>query len=144
MKLELSKKMDNPLLSRTKMLFEIKHDEREATPSRKQVKDVLGAKLGANKELLVIKSIKSLMGVNSSSGVAYLYKDKKAFDRLASEYLKKRDIKELKAKKEEAEVKEEKQAEEEKGQAPKEEKPAESKLEVKEGIKKEKKEGEGK
>lgn len=150
MKLEITKKTDNPLFKRTEVLFEIKHEKSEATPSRKQVIDVLAAKLGAKKELLVIGSIKSPMGKKASNGVAYLYKDKDTFDRLAWKYLKKRDIKEPKEKKAEAPKDtseqapsasskaegEEKLAEEQKEELKEEEKEEEKKEEVKEEEKK--------
>lgn len=99
-------------MSRTKILFEIQQDKGEATPSRKQVKDIVAAKTGADRELLVIGLINPSWGANLSSGIAYLYKDQKAFDRLSFKHLKKRDAKEPKSKKAEEAPKEETPAEE--------------------------------
>ncbi len=101
MKIEILKKVENQVFNRTKIFFSAEHGSKEATPSRKQVRDVLTAKLGANKELIVIESVKSHRGKNISRGAAFLYSDKASLDKIAKKHLTKRDAKEPKVTKKE-------------------------------------------
>jgi len=89
LQLEIIKKRENKLLKRTEYIFKIFHDGK-GTPKRDEVKDAIADKLGVNKELIVIKKIKTPFGVNEALVDAVLYWDKNHLLEVEPEYILKR------------------------------------------------------
>lgn len=145
MKVEITEKVENPMLKRTELKFFVEH-ERSPTPKRLDVMAQLASQLGAPEDLIVIEKIASLQGKQVASGIARVYSSKEQLDVVELSYFLKRGMpKEEKPPEEkapEAPKKEEKPKEEKKApEAPKkEEKPQEEKKEKKaEAPKKEEK-----
>jgi len=138
MKVEITEKVENPMLKRTELKFFVEH-ERSPTPKRLDVRTQLASQLGAPEDLIVIEKIASLQGKQVASGIARVYSSKEQLDVVELSYFLKRGMpKEEKPPEEkaaEAPKKEEKPKEEKKEKAPeapkKEEKPQEEKKEKK-------------
>jgi small subunit ribosomal protein S24e len=136
MKVEITEKVENPMLKRTELKFFVEHG-RSPTPRRLEVKAQLASQLGAPEDLIVIEKIASLHGKQVASGIARVYSSKEQLDVVELGYFLKRGLpKEEKPPEEkapEAPKKEEKPKEEKKApEAPKkEEKPQEEKKEKK-------------
>ena len=121
MEIAITSEVDNKLLNRREIEFEILGTG--ATPSRREVKKALCAKLGADEELIVIDYIKQWFG-KRVTGRAKIYANKDALA-IEPEYKLKRDKKGEEKKEGEAKegAKETKQGEEKKEEAKEEQKP---------------------
>ena len=103
MQLEITSQEKQPLLHRTVITCNIKN---EKTPTRIEVKELLSAKLGANKELLFLTAIKTNFGRTDFVATARLYENKNFANTIESKYIKKRnEIKETSADETKTEVK---------------------------------------
>jgi small subunit ribosomal protein S24e len=71
MEIEILEQEDNPLLHRTEVKFEIKHDEE--TPSRLSVRDSLAAKLDKDSEEVVVHNLDTKFGMRQTVGRAKAY-----------------------------------------------------------------------
>jgi small subunit ribosomal protein S24e len=76
MEIEILEQEDNPLLHRTEVEFEIKHDE--ATPSRLSVRDSLAAKLDKDSEEVVVHELDTKFGMRQTIGRAKTYESPEA------------------------------------------------------------------
>ena len=128
MKLEIKGQKDNHLLNRTEVQFELDHSG-TATPSRKDVVDLVATKTNRDKKFIIIKKINTVYGENISRGLAYIYNDEKSM-KTEPKYITKRG--------------EKKKSEPKKEEAPAEPAEEEKKEEVKEDGKEEKGSEEGK
>lgn len=135
MKIKVGDKLNNELLRRVEVSFEVDH-EGAATPSRLSVRDKLAAKLSREPELVVIPRFKTRFGKGVSKGVAHVYKTEEDLKDVEPRYILKR----FAAKEEPAEGKKE---EESKKERKEEQKPPSSEgiSEEGEGKKKSKKKG---
>ncbi len=126
-KMEIIKKTKAPLLSRTNVVAEINHKEKQ-TPSRENIKEELSKDLKADKQLILVDHIYTNYGDNKSDIIAYIYDSKEAMEKIGKVKIEepKTEVKEETPKAEEKtdEIKEEAQKTEEKPvkEAPKEEK----------------------
>ena len=75
MEVKIISKKENPLLSRTEIVFEVYHGG-EATPSRDQVRESLSKMIKAKKETLVIDHMSPNFGRAQTAGYAKLYSSK--------------------------------------------------------------------
>lgn len=106
-----------------------------ATPSRKQLKDMLSKELKAKDELIIIRNISSEFGFQQGTLQGYVYANKEALEKFEPEYMLKRH-----SPKEKADQKEAPPAEKAPEAAPKEEKKEEApKEEPKKEVPKEEK-----
>ena len=121
MDLKILQKIEEPLLSRIKVEFEITFEN--STPSGNEVKTKIAKDLGKDEKLIDIKGIYTLYGLKKAKVLCYAYENEEI-------------LKRIKIKKKKKDKKEE--AQQEKQETKKEEKP-EAKLEKKE-AKEEKKE----
>ncbi|MBN1159842.1 MAG: hypothetical protein JXA43_01225 [Candidatus Diapherotrites archaeon] len=87
MQLEITNKEKQPLLHRTIITCDVKN---EKTPTRAEVKKLLSAKLGSDKELLYLQKIETSFGKNDFTVVAKLYDNKEFADKIEASYMKKR------------------------------------------------------
>jgi len=62
---------ENPMLHRTDVKFEVKHDE--ATPSRLSVRDSLAAKLNKESDEVVVRNLDTKFGMRTTVGHAKVY-----------------------------------------------------------------------
>lgn len=76
MDLQITQQRENALLDRVEVSFSVIGSG--PTPSRKEVKEALCAKLGANPKLVVIDGIKQGFGIAMATGLAKIYKDEKS------------------------------------------------------------------
>ena len=83
MQLKIINDKENPLLERRKIEFRIIH-KGEPTPIKKDVADLLAAKLNANLDLMFLKHFNSKFGENVSEGTCFVYKSKKAMESIES------------------------------------------------------------
>ena len=74
MEIEVLEKHDNVLLERTEVRLLVKHP-REKTPSRKDLSEALKEILGIKKETLIIDTVDSEFGKDSSRLYVKLYHD---------------------------------------------------------------------
>ncbi|MCU0799989.1 MAG: 30S ribosomal protein S24e [Candidatus Thermoplasmatota archaeon] len=74
MDIEVVEKHDNILLERTEVRLLVKHSK-ERTPSRKELAEALKDVLGMKKETLIIDTVDSEFGKNTSKVYVKLYKD---------------------------------------------------------------------
>ena len=77
MDIDITKKTENNLLKRTEVEFDIAHDA-AATPSRETVAAKLAAMMNTDRNVTVIKKIKSEFGLNRSKGYANVYASEQA------------------------------------------------------------------
>ena len=111
--MDIIKKVDSKLLGRVEIYGKMGHAEK-ATPSTREVKDMVCKKESCKPELVVVKGIKGHYGGGSSDIIAYVYKSKEDLEKL------------------EGKPKEEPKKEEPKQEAPKEEPKPEEKKDDKE------------
>jgi small subunit ribosomal protein S24e len=135
MKIEISEKVENPLLQRTEIKFKIDHSN-GPTPKRLDVRTQLAGQLGVPEEVVIIDKLASMYGRQVASGIARVYGSRQGLEELEPKYLLKRGLpaeakeKEKSEEKPKAEEKpKEKPKEKEKSEKPKEkaEKPKEEK-----------------
>jgi small subunit ribosomal protein S24e len=62
---------ENPMLHRTDVTFEIRHED--ATPSRLSVRDSLAAKLNKGSDEVVVRSLDTKFGMRKTVGQAKVY-----------------------------------------------------------------------
>ena len=89
MQLEIIMKRENKLLMRTEYIFKITHNGK-GTPKREEVRDAIADKLGVDKELVVVKKIRTPFGVNEALVDAVLYWDKNHLLEVEPKYILKR------------------------------------------------------
>ncbi|MEA3429789.1 MAG: hypothetical protein U9R08_00800 [Nanoarchaeota archaeon] len=78
MDLTIKKKIESPLLSRTRVTAEASY--KGSTPSEDQIKDSLASKLGTDKSLVCIRHIYTKFGEQLSKVIAHVYENKKDLD----------------------------------------------------------------
>ena len=76
MELAITDKKENKLLGRTEIAASVSYDK--AMPSRKELREALGAALGGDASLLVIVSAKGSFGTQTATVIAHAYKSKEA------------------------------------------------------------------
>lgn len=127
MEVEIISKKDNKLLERKEINAVVTFEA--ATPSRKELREAVGTKLGLNPDLIILNSVVNEFGSKRIRVLAHSYTDMKKLIDTEPEYLRKRDGIGVEKKEEEpAEAPKEEAKKEEK---PKEEKPKEEKKEEK-------------
>ena len=87
MQLEITNQEKQPLLHRTVVTCNVKS---EKTPTRMEVKELLSAKLGSDKELLYLQEIKTNFGSNDFTVTARLYDSKEFAEKVEAKYIKER------------------------------------------------------
>ena len=122
MQLDITNQEKQPLLHRTIVTCNVKSDK---TPTRMEVKELLSAKLGSDKELLYLQEIKTNFGSNDFTVRARLYDDKEYAEKIEAKYIKERN----KPKEEKKEKPKEEPKEEAKEEAKLEEESVEEKVE---------------
>lgn len=126
MEVEITEKIENPLLEREKIKFNAKHPN-APTPSRADVLEKLSSELGISKELIVIEKLATPHGHQTASGIARIYESRDILEELESKHLISRtEVSE--EKREESEESEEETAPEE-GEKPEEPEPEEEESE---------------
>ena len=73
MDVDIIEEVDNRMLHRTDVTFELTHDE--ATPSRLQVRDSLAAKLNKGADEVVIRKLDTKFGMRRTIGTAKVYEN---------------------------------------------------------------------
>jgi ribosomal protein S24E len=86
--MEIVKEFENKLLKRKEIVAKEKIDG--PTITRKEAKEKLAKLVGAEENLIVIKSIKPLFGSNYVEIIANIYDDEKSLKEFSREYLIKR------------------------------------------------------
>jgi ribosomal protein S24E len=87
MELEVLEKRENPLLDREEIKVRIKSDK---TPSRKEVKELVTAKLGTSPELTLIRTIKNKAGTRNFDVEVFVYKNPSVMNVVERTYMLKR------------------------------------------------------
>lgn len=77
---------DNKLLDRKEVSAEIAFDG--PTPKRAELKQAIGGKIGANPELMVIRSVSSRFGKKSVGVLAHVYASRESLMATEPKYLK--------------------------------------------------------
>ena len=89
MKMEITKKTENPLFKRTEIYFVIDHAG-EATPSKGAVVEEIVKQTKAAKDTIVLDKIESVYGNGKSKGYVKVYESKEAALECEPDYLLKR------------------------------------------------------
>ena len=89
MKMEITKKTENPLFKRTEIYFTVDHAG-EATPSKGAVVEEIVKQTKAAKDCIVLDSIESVYGNGKSNGYVKVYESKDAALEYESDYILKR------------------------------------------------------
>ena len=87
MEVEVVERRDNPLLYREEVVLRVK---KEATPSRKEAKELVVAQTGVSPENVVVKRIYGKTGAREFLVEAYIYKDLDMMKVIEPEYVLKR------------------------------------------------------
>jgi len=98
-KVEIEKKVKNPLLHRTDISFKVENAEK--TPNRKDLRERLAALTAAKPELLVLGKISQDYGSMQISGNAMLYDNEESMERIELLKFKRKNFPEKYAKKDE-------------------------------------------
>ncbi|MDI6819940.1 MAG: 30S ribosomal protein S24e [Candidatus Hodarchaeaceae archaeon] len=91
MKVEITEKVENPLLQRTEIKFKVNHAG-EPTPKRSDVRAQLAAHLSVPEELVVIEKLAGMYGRRVASGIARAYSSRERLEKIEPEYLIKRGL----------------------------------------------------
>lgn len=83
------KDRENPLLDRKEYIFAVIHDA-QPTPSRKRLREELAKLLGVEKDLVVVRRIKTDFGTNISKMEVHVYSDKNKMLEIEPRYILKR------------------------------------------------------
>lgn len=76
--MEIIDRKENPLLNRVEIEFRWNH-EGAATPSRAEMLNgIASIEPGSNRELIVIKDVKTRFGMGSTTGLGLVYSDKES------------------------------------------------------------------
>ena len=76
--MEIIDRKENPLLNRVEIEFRWNH-EGSATPSRAEMLNgIASIEPGSNRELIVIKDVKTRFGMGSTTGLGLVYSDKES------------------------------------------------------------------
>lgn len=89
MKVEIVKKIENPLFNRTEVKFRADH-KGGPTPKRLDVRAQLASQLNVAEELVVIEKLASTHGRQVASGIARAYSTRERLEELEPEYLLRR------------------------------------------------------
>jgi small subunit ribosomal protein S24e len=89
MKMEITKKKDNPLYKRVEVYFTLDHNG-ESTPGRNAVAEAIAKECKTKRDCVVVDSIDSVYGKGMSKGYAKVYENKEAALEFDREYLLKR------------------------------------------------------
>jgi small subunit ribosomal protein S24e len=73
MDIDIIEESENPMLHRTDVRFELRHDE--ATPERLSVRDSLAAKLNKDSKEVVVRKLDTTFGMRKTVGTARVYDD---------------------------------------------------------------------
>jgi small subunit ribosomal protein S24e len=71
MNVDVIEEEENPMLHRTDVRFEVRHDD--ATPSRLSVRDSLAAKLNKDSKEVVVHELDTKFGMRTTVGYAKVY-----------------------------------------------------------------------
>ena len=111
MELNIIKKEEKPLLSRTEVVAEIDFDA--STPKKEEIKKKIASSLKSDPNITVIKKVYTIFGKKKIKVLAFVYKSEKDMKRIEPKPKVKKTPKEEKAKVEKKESKEEKPKEKE-------------------------------
>jgi small subunit ribosomal protein S24e len=89
MKMEITNKVENPIMKRVEVYFNVEHVG-EATPGRNAVAEEVAKALKSKRICVVVDSVESNYGIGKSQGYAKVYNSKEAALEFESEYLLKR------------------------------------------------------
>ena len=87
--MKILEKIDNKLLGRTEIKFEI-NQEKSPVPSRLKVQEELANQIKKSKDLIVIKGIKPDFGTSNIRGIAFVYNSKETMEKIEPKYIIKR------------------------------------------------------
>ncbi|MEM3341791.1 MAG: 30S ribosomal protein S24e [Thermoplasmata archaeon] len=104
---EIKSEKENIFLKRKDIQFRVVHDK-EPTPTRDVLREKIATVMNVNKELVVVKTIRSIYGKGESLGVAKVYKDIDTLRSVESDYVLKRNKLYVEKKKKEPSSKEKK------------------------------------
>jgi len=90
MNLKIIKEKENPLMHRKEVELIIEH-LKEKTPSRKEIKEILHATQGYDKNLTVIKKIENVYGLGKDKVLVFVYENEEILKKLEDEYVLKRE-----------------------------------------------------
>ncbi|MBI5393371.1 hypothetical protein HZA96_05870 [Candidatus Woesearchaeota archaeon] len=85
MDMEIQKKQETPLLSRTRITATLVYEG--PTPSRQDIRKELSQKLKVSEELIVIKHIFTKFGFSKAKVIAHVYEDKNMVAKIENEDL---------------------------------------------------------
>ncbi len=88
MEISIIKSTKNPLLYREEFILLISFDG--ATPTRKEMRDGITAKLGCNPDLMVIEKTESTTGKRELKAYVRVYDNKEKLEEIEPEYVLKR------------------------------------------------------
>ncbi len=83
------KDMDNPLLFRKEYIFEVVH-EAKSTPSRAVLREEIAKLIGVDKDLGVVRRIKTEFGTNIARVEVHIYSDHEKMMEIEPRYILKR------------------------------------------------------
>ncbi|MFC6837492.1 30S ribosomal protein S24e [Halomarina ordinaria] len=85
MDIEIIEEVENPMLHRSDVRFQVVHDE--ATPSRLSVRDSLAAKLNKDADEVVLHSLDTKYGMRKTLGYAKVYDTSEDAQAVEQEYM---------------------------------------------------------
>ncbi|HID72298.1 TPA: hypothetical protein EYP38_00015, partial [Candidatus Micrarchaeota archaeon] len=86
---EIKSTSDNPLLNRKEIEAIVSFDG--ATPSRKELKEAICGKAGANPDLTVLREVNNEYGIKRVTVTAHVYANKEALSKVEPEHMRKRE-----------------------------------------------------
>jgi len=89
MDIEIANRIENPLLHRSEVKFQISHLN-EQTPTRDSIREKLAGQLDAKKGLIVVTRMNSEFGRGRTNGTAHVYSDEKALGEVERSHVLKR------------------------------------------------------
>ena len=92
MKLELLEKKEMPLLSRTRLQFNLEFDK--STPKRDDIRKEVAKKAGVDESLTIIRHVYTKFGKREAKVIAHVYKNLEDMKKIEEKSMVKKHIKE--------------------------------------------------
>jgi len=92
MEIKILSEIENPVLKRIEVVFQVEHDQTGSTPARSEIKEALARKLKKDPTLVFVKKVETKTGTHTAVGTANIYHSIEQAKLIEPEYIIKRNM----------------------------------------------------
>lgn len=92
MEIKILSQIENPMLKRKEVVFQVEHDQTGSTPPRTEVKEAIARALKKEPSLVFVKKVETKTGTHIAIGTANIYDSVEHAKLIEPEYIVKRNI----------------------------------------------------